>query len=64
VWWRLGKILRNLRGRKERVTQSAHIPISMRERIPEEEQKGTPTAIKGTLIALFARVRAGEKLAD
>ncbi len=64
VWWRLGKILRNLRGKKRRVTQSAHIPISMRERIPEERQKGAAPPIKGTLTALFLRIKAGEKIAD
>lgn len=42
IWWRLGKMLRGLRKRQSRVTQTSHKPNCRTEKETEEPIKGAP----------------------
>jgi hypothetical protein len=62
IWWRLRQTLKGLRRLSHRVKQPLHISVPMKGEETRKEEKGGPTAIKGTLTGLLALVMAGEKL--
>lgn len=52
IWWRLGKMLRALRKRPSRGTQTSHIANPMREdKDPEEEKGGALSALTQEILA-------------
>jgi hypothetical protein len=64
VWWRLGKLLRALRKAQHRVKEPSHLSHPERVKRPEQKAEGAPSAIRGTLMELYAAIRRGEALPD
>jgi len=63
-WWRLRQAAQALRSTPARVTGTSHKAISVRENESLPRSEGAPTAIKGLLTELLARVRGGEVLPE